>query len=123
MQFKQSDPEFYTQYGNSRKIVDMGGASTGLKGKITDSSTGDRIVKAVVEIPELETGRKSNALGMYHFKKVRPGIYSISANAKGYKKKEIAEVEIEEGLTNELDIALDRITKLPDEVPEQLGTP
>ena len=122
-QFTQSDPEFSTQYTSSRKIVDMGGAATGLKGKITDSSTGDRIVKAVVELPELETDRKSNASGMYHFKKVRPGIYSISASAKGYKTKEIAEVEIEEGRTNELDIELDRIIELPKGGPEQLETP
>jgi len=110
-QFKQSDPEFTTQYANSRKIIDMGGAATGLKGKITDSSTGDRIVSAIVEIPELETDRKTNKDGMYHFKKVRPGTYSLSASAKGYQKKEIAEVEIEEGRTNELDIELVRIIK------------
>lgn len=121
-QFAQSDPEFYTQYGNSRKIVDMGGASTGLKGKITDSSTGDRIVSAVVEIPELETDRKTNKDGMYHFKKIRPGTYSLNASAKGYQKKEIAEVEIEEGRTNELDIELVRIIKeLPKpELPQNL---
>ncbi|PCH92464.1 MAG: hypothetical protein COB85_08110, partial [Bacteroidetes bacterium] len=122
-QFTQSNPEFTTQYASSRKILDMGGSSTGLKGKITDSGTGDRIVKATVEIPELETNRKSNNDGMYHFKKVRPGTYSISAGAKGYKSKEIAEVQMEEGRTNELDIALDRIIELPKGELQQLETP
>ena len=121
-QFKQSDPGFHVQFYSSRKIVDSGRPGTGLKGRVTDSATGDRIKKAVVDIPQLETGRKTNDDGTYNFKKVRPGTYSVSITAKGYEKKEIDEVVIEDGRTSELDIELVRVVEqLPE--PSEPGLP
>ena len=113
VQFAVSDPEFLTQYTSMRKLVGMGGSGTGLKGKITDSQTGDRIQDVTVEIPDMERDIKTNGTGLYVFKQARPGVYAIRAEAKGYEPMEIEEFEIVEGKLNVLDIELDKKAKEP----------
>ena len=44
-QYKTSDAEFYITYFNARLIVDLGRSGSALRGTVTDSSTGDRIVR------------------------------------------------------------------------------
>ncbi len=119
-QFRTSDPEFYTTFHNARMIVDSGITGSILRGSVKDSTTGDRIVGAMVEIAELEVSRKTSGSGRYSFKRVRPGIYTIRSSAKGYEAKEINDVEIAESQLNELDIELDRVVEqLPE--PELQG--
>ena len=63
-QFGDDDPEFYAIYFNARKIIDLGSSGTGLKGRITDSSTGDRVKHVTVEIPDMERQMKTNGTGL-----------------------------------------------------------
>lgn len=64
---------------------------------------------------------KTNGDGIYNFKTVRPGTYSISTRAKGYEKKEINEVVIEFGRTAKLDIELNRVVEEFPAEPEVPG--
>ncbi|PCH95983.1 MAG: hypothetical protein COB85_04090 [Bacteroidetes bacterium] len=122
-QFAGGDPEFVTQYTSMRKLVGMGGSGTGLKGRITDGATGDRIKNVTVEIPDMERELKTNGTGLYVFKQARPGLYSVRAEAKGYVAKEILEVELAEGKLNVLDIELDKKAKEPKTELGQLNPP
>ncbi len=117
-QFRTSDPEFFTTFHNARIIVDSGVAGSILRGSVKDSTTGDRIVGAMVEIAELDVSRKTSGSGRYSFKRVRPGIYTIRSSAKGYEAKEINDFEIAESQLNELDIELDRVVE---QLPEPGG--
>ena len=118
-QFKTSDAEFYTTYFNARLIVDLGRSGSALRGTVTDSSTGDRVVGATIEILETQDSRNANKQGKYGFKQLRPGTYTVQATAKGYEAKQIPAVEIAEGQLNVLDIELDRAVKEPLPEPEQ----
>ena len=54
---------------------------------------------------------------------MRPGTYSVSVTAKGYEKKEIDEVVIEDRRTTELDVELDRVVEVLPTEPEEPGLP
>lgn len=79
-----SEPVFYADYFNSRKIVDTGNRKLSLRGTVTDS-LGQPIDKVLISIdtPNADTA-VSTALGNYQFKGVEGGFWSVTYQRDGY---------------------------------------
>jgi hypothetical protein len=87
----------------------LGQASVGrLHGKITDPS-GAVVQNATVTATsagEQRATAKSNAQGVYEFKRLAPGSYELKVSAKGFTLETEPRIEVAAGASQELDLAL-----------------
>lgn len=97
-QYKTSHPDFVQAYFNSRIIVDYGNTHTGIHGRITDSKTDQKLKGVIVRVLELEdTWTATDRNGMYRFKSLPAGTYTLTFRAEGYIPMEIPDVKLEQG--------------------------
>jgi carboxypeptidase family protein len=107
-QFKGS--EFFRLYKLARRVV-VRGASTGVKGTITDRATG-RVLKNVrVEIMGTSTPmvKFTNKDGHYHFPVVELGKYTILCRAIGYPPTEFPDVQLEKDRLIDFNMVLEAV--------------
>lgn len=107
-QFRREHPDFYAAYHDARIITDSGKAGTAIKGTIKDASTGVPIERVALEMTERGVTAFTNSDGIYHFKKLKPGRFTMKISAEGYEDKEMR-VNITEGKTTDTDVELKRL--------------
>jgi hypothetical protein len=104
----EGQPVFYETYQNARIIVDIGKTGGGLKGTVTDDTSGIVLEGVRVELPESGKVSFTNGDGNYHFLKLKPGRYRVTASKEGYVTLD-AEAVIEENKIRDLDLRLVRV--------------
>ena len=83
MQYKLSEPQFYSDYINARTIFDESTISKSLMGTVTNQSTGKPLqyVKVIVKFKagsELaDKVRTTSKKGNFQFKSLPPGVYKV----------------------------------------------
>jgi hypothetical protein len=107
VQFKQSHPEFFSDYENNREILDLGTQHTRLGGVVTDSE-GNPLAGVLVRAEEADLEEVTDAGGEYLFKPFIPGDFTITVEKAGFVTKTIAEVHVSPGQHLELDVTLER---------------
>jgi hypothetical protein len=107
IQFKQSHPEFFSDYENNREILDLGTHHTRLGGIVTDSE-GNPLAGVLVRAEEADLEEVTNAEGEYLFKPFIPGDFTITVEKGGFVTKTFTEVHVSPGQHLELDVELER---------------
>lgn len=105
-QFKLTNPEFYTTYKNSRKIVNAPTSTTQAKGIIIDSVSGLPVFDVVVAVEDQEYSATSNLEGGYTVKIPQPGVYTLSFVKEGYQPLQAPNIEIVLGQATVIDMQL-----------------
>ena len=106
-QFKITQPEFYGDYFNNRKIVDLGTHHTRLSGVITDSE-GNPLYQAVVRAQEADLVTETDLEGEYMFIPFTAGIFTITVEKEGFETITQELVEVGVGEHVELDFVMQR---------------
>ena len=106
-QFKITQPEFYSDYFNNRKILDLGTHHTRLSGVITDSE-GNPIYQAVVRAQEADLVVETDLEGEYMFIPFTAGIFTITVEKTGFQTITQELVEVGVGEHVELDFVMQR---------------
>lgn len=78
-----------------------------IKGKITDQSTGEPLVGAVVKLDGTGHATLVKLDGSYAFNKLKPGTYKLKVSFEGYKKPDEVTVIVTEGSTETVDFVLE----------------
>lgn len=79
-----SDPDMYSQYFSSRKIIRPGYRTLSLRGTITDEE-GLPIEKATVSIETTGISRKTTENGGFEVKDLSSGMYALVISKPGYR--------------------------------------
>lgn len=106
LQFKASQPEFYSTYKNNRRIINAPTSATQAKGVITDSISGMPIFDTIITVDDQEYNTSSNLEGGYSLKISIPGIYTINFAKEGYQAWQAINVEILLGQATTIDVQL-----------------
>jgi hypothetical protein len=105
--FKAGHPEFVQTYFNLREVPGTPTTQTQLKGTVTGAADAAAIKDALVTIVELGKTAKTNSAGVYHFKPIILGKYTVKATKEGFQDFETDEVQVKLGEINHLDIKLE----------------
>lgn len=82
-------------------------AGTGeLRGRISDASNSEELIRAIVRIEALKIGANSDLKGVYTIRKIPRGTHTVTVSLVGYTTRRISDVVIGDGVTT-LDITLD----------------
>lgn len=93
------------------------GSVTGkIKGRVTDSETGEPIVGVNVLLEGTYLGASTDLLGDYYILQIPPGTYTIKCSIIGYQKYTIQNVRVLVDLTTTIDVAIGSETLIGDEV-------
>jgi len=106
-QFKLSNPEFYGNYFNNRKILDLGIHHTRLGGIVTDSE-GNPVEGAMVLVNLVDLEEETDAGGAYLFKPFTPDDYIVTVEKAGFVTQTIANIHVSAGENFVLDVVLER---------------
>ncbi|KAF0093774.1 MAG: outer membrane receptor protein [Puniceicoccaceae bacterium 5H] len=79
-----------------------------IAGKIFDKATGQPIVEASLVLLDASNFTQTDAQGAYFFDGVPTGTYTVRVYKVGYEPFDVSGVEVTQGRTNSLDIALPR---------------
>lgn len=82
------------------------GTTGKIAGRVTDAETGETIPGANVIIEGTSLGAATDIDGSYTINNIPPGIYSITASAVGYQKKQIINVKVASDFTTRMDIQI-----------------
>jgi len=105
----------------SLPFVVLAGSTGQIKGKVTDSKTGESVIGASVFIVGTRMGATTDLDGFYIIPRVDPGIYTLRITHLDYTTVDITEVEVKVDLTAEQNRTLDqKVTEL-DEVITVIG--
>jgi len=113
MQYKLTEPQFYSDYINARTIFEDSTISKSLMGTVTDQATGKPLqyVKVIVKFKagsELADKVKSTtAKGNYQFKTIPPGVYKVLFKLPFYNT-EAADCVIHPNALTRLNVALQK---------------
>lgn len=107
--FKDSLHQFYGEYLSARKIIDIGSRKIMLKGKIKDSATGSLLRNALIELIGTTHSCFSSKRGVYAFKSLKPGNYTIRVSLKNYNSFEQINIPVNAVKTLQLNINLVKI--------------
>jgi hypothetical protein len=83
-QWKSVAPDWVNAYKAARKIINYAAPETGAHGKVSDSSTTQLLKGVVVEIVELNRLTSTNERGVFVFKRLEEGTYTIRFRKSGY---------------------------------------
>src|SRR6202012_5542828 len=82
----------------------------GIQGSVLDAQ-GDTINAATVTLTNKETGRvvtvTTDASGVFNFLSLAPGHYSISAQATGFKRKDLTDITVSAEQIQSVNVTLD----------------
>lgn len=97
--FRESNPHYYRDYINARKILDLGSGTTRLKGVVTDAATEQPLLGATLTLVELGVTTETDLNGNYLFAPVPRGTYTLRAEAEGYTTQLSPPFELLQGTT------------------------
>jgi len=107
LQFKNTQPEFYIDYLNSREVIDLGQQHTRLGGIVTDSE-GNPVEGALVRIDDVDLEVETGADGSYLFKPFVKGDSIVTVKKAGFADFE-QEIHVVAGQHFVLDVTLAHI--------------
>lgn len=87
-----------------------------LTGKVSDAETGDILIGVTVMIDGTKLGAKSKVDGTYTIKNIPAGVYNLTYNYIGYKKKVVEKVTLAPGENKKLNVILNADKVLTEEV-------
>ncbi|MGL2964131.1 carboxypeptidase-like regulatory domain-containing protein [Flavobacterium sp. RSB2_4_14] len=103
-----SEPQFYSDYFNSRKVIVTGGRVIALRGFITDDN-GAALEKVVVTIADLKGfSTTSTGRGYYQFQNLPQGVFVVSFARAGYETVNVR-LAITPTLRLDFDVVLKRV--------------
>lgn len=105
-QWSSVAPDFVLSYKSARIVIDYGNTSTGIRGTVKDQQTGRKLKNMIVEIVELQMLTSTNERGVYTFKRVDFGKYTLRIRGEGYITTEIPNVQLEDGTLKDFDIEI-----------------
>lgn len=79
------------------------GTTGKISGKIVDEKTGEPVIGANILLSGTSTGAATDVEGSYVITNVKPGTYSLSISAIGYRKKIIQNVQVNVDFTTRID--------------------
>ncbi|HKR06441.1 MAG TPA: carboxypeptidase-like regulatory domain-containing protein [Bacteroidia bacterium] len=83
-QFKSAAPDFVNSYKTARVVINYAATETGAHGKVTDKDTSQILKGVIVEIVELQRLASTNSHGVYEFRRLQEGNYTIRFRKNGY---------------------------------------
>ena len=106
LQFKVTQPTFYTTYKNNRIIVNAPTSPTQAKGTILDSITNLPVYNVLITVFGQSYVATSELDGTYSLKIPVPGIYTIIFTKDGYQTTQAVNVEVKLGQSTIVDVLL-----------------
>ncbi len=106
-----SEPVFYDTYFAAKEVIDSGQTHTTVKGKATDSVTGDGIFKMQVEMIGTNTDLKTttDVTGVYQISKFKGGVYSFVFTHPDFKPAKVPNVKIPLGGSVEVSVVMEKV--------------
>jgi hypothetical protein len=117
---KVSQPNFYNEYRNVRKVISTGNGSFALKGSATELNSGDPVAKATftfapsngllknaVANSKDNIIKKTAAKGKFNIKSMPEGTYTVTITKPGYKDL-VVTVSVVNGELAKLDVILEK---------------
>jgi hypothetical protein len=117
---KVSQPNFYNEYRNVRKVISTGNGSFALKGSATELNSGDPVAKATftfaptngllksaVANSKDNIVKKTAAKGKFNIKSMPEGTYTVTITKPGYKDL-VVTVSVVSGELAKLDVILEK---------------
>jgi len=98
-QFLLTHPDFYNNYRSNRIILDPASTSSQIKGKVLKAGSPDPLAGASVEVVGGGITATSDAKGIFRFKPIQPGTYSLKVTLEGYAEHTINNVLVKLGHT------------------------
>lgn len=84
----------------------IAGTTGKISGKVTDSENGEALPGVNVVVEGTTLGAATDVDGYYTINNIPPGLYTITASAVGYQKKQIVNVKISADFTTKLNIQI-----------------
>ncbi|MET4083511.1 hypothetical protein ABIB40_003483 [Pedobacter sp. UYP30] len=78
-----------------------------IKGKVTDVYSNQPLVGATVKIESTTVAGKTDSLGNYTLKDLKPGVYNVVFTFLGYKTKPVFDVTVTNAIASNLNLALE----------------
>ncbi|MEI7596839.1 MAG: carboxypeptidase-like regulatory domain-containing protein [Bacteroidota bacterium] len=115
---RSTQPAFYSQYKNVRRIIASGSGSLSAKGKITDMASGDGLKGATITFMANADNKKTKAsllpivkksanMGGFNIKTLAEGSYNVTISKAGYKDA-VVTVYVNNSELSVLDVALEK---------------
>ncbi|UCC44495.1 MAG: carboxypeptidase-like regulatory domain-containing protein, partial [Candidatus Zixiibacteriota bacterium] len=101
-------------------VIVMAGSTGQIKGRITDSESGEPVIGASVLIVGTTQGAYTDVDGYYTILRVDPGTYSLRITHVDYKTVEVVDVKVQIDLTTEHDQGMEqKVTELDEKITVQ----
>ncbi len=108
--FKPTKPDFVSSYKHARSIIDPSSTTTQLYGKVTDKDDTLALKKVAVTLSgETNTTVFTSKAGIFRFKPVTQGEYTLSIIFEGYASVTIENLKVKLGQVNRQNVALSSI--------------
>ncbi len=104
--YRVTQHDFYTNYLTWRKVLDIGVRHISVRGLIIDSITSTPLYTVKATVVETGAVTKSGKTGKFRFLSLKPGVYTLTFELKGYQTLTIPNVSIIEGKITELPVSL-----------------
>ncbi len=105
---KLTDANEYAKYRGCRSVVGNSTTVTQLKGKVTSIDHPKGIKNVLVTLTGATTQQSTSAIGIFSFKGIDLGIYSIKLTATGYNDLIINDIEVKQGQLNTQKIVMEK---------------
>lgn len=96
-QFILTHPDFYNNYRTNRIILDAASTHSQIKGKVLKAGSPMPLAGASVEVVGGNITATSDAKGIFRFKPIQPGTYSLKVTLQGYAERTIDNVLVKLG--------------------------
>lgn len=97
-----------------------------IEGIITDAQTGETLIGAAIQIENSTEGTSSDLDGLYSFKNLKAGSYTLLVSYVSYKPQRLTNITVQPGKTTELTIVLEssnlQLSDVVVTVQKKLGT-
>jgi len=97
--FLEAHPDFYKNYRTNRIILDPASTHSQIRGKVLKAGSGLPLAGATVEVVGGEITATSDAKGIFRFKPIQHGTYSLKVTLEGYAGQTINNVLVKLGRT------------------------
>jgi hypothetical protein len=94
---KPTNPDWYNQYHNVRKIINTGKGTTSLDGVVIDQVTNNPLYNVAVKVIELNSTIHSKVDGSYEYSPIPRGTYTVSYTLVGYDVFTLSAFDIKQG--------------------------
>jgi hypothetical protein len=96
-QFLDAHPDFYKNYRTNRIILDPASTHSQIRGKVLKAGSPLPLAGASVEVVGGSITATSDAKGIFRFKPIQPGTYSLKVTLEGYAERTIDNVLVKLG--------------------------